>query len=338
MATASRACAVGLLAATIAAPACAQSPNLAGKTVRMVIGSGVAGTYDLLGRLVARHIGNHLPGNPAVVPQNMPGAGGLAAANYIYNVAPKDGTVIGIFNKGVPGTAIAGVPEARFDAVKMTWLGTPITETSVCFAANEPRVRVKSVKDLFEHELVVGSPGVGTVSTAYPKALAVLLGLKFKLVGGYQGSVPVYLAMERGEVDGFCEGIDGVIAKRPDWIPKKQIVLLFQGGAAPNPDLKEIPFIVDFARTADDRLAIEYLYIAEGIGRPFAAPPDLAPDVRKMLQDAFNHTMKDAEFIADAKRQGFEPKPEDGDYLAALIGKMVATPKPIKDKIVELTK
>jgi tripartite-type tricarboxylate transporter receptor subunit TctC len=273
-----------------------------------------------------------------VVPQNMPGAGGLAAANTIYNVAPKDGTAIGIFNKGVAGAAVAGVPEARFDATKMTWLGTPITETSVCFAYNVPRVRVKSVNDLFEHELIVGSPGVGTVSTAYPKALAALLGLKFKLVGGYQGSAPVYLAMERGEVDGFCEGIDGVVAKRPDWIPKQQIVILFQGGAAPNPELKQIPFITNYARTSDDRLAIEFLYIAEGIGRPFAAPPDLAPDIRMMLRDAFNATMKDPEFIADAKRQGFDPKPEDGDYLAALIGRMVATPKPIKDKIVELTK
>jgi len=337
MAMAPRAGIIGLFAVLIAAPAGAQ-PNLAGKTVRVVIGSPVAGTYDLLGRLMARHIGNHLPGHPTAVPQNMPGAGGLAAANYIYNVAPKDGTAIGIFNKGVAGAAVAGVPEARFDATKMTWLGTPITETSVCFAYNVPRVRVKSVNDLFEHELVVGSPGVGTVSTAYPKALAGLLGMKFKLVGGYPGSAPVYLAMERGEVDGFCEGIDGVIAKRPDWIPKQQIVILFQGGAAPNPELKDIPFITNYARTTDDRQAIEFLYIAEGIGRPFAAPPDLAPEIRTMVQDAFKATMKDGEFIADAKRQGFDPKTEDGNYLAALIAKMVATPKHIKDKIVELTK
>src|SRR5262245_39231026 len=126
-------------------------PSLAGKTVRVVIGSPVAGTYDLIGRLVASDIGNQLPGNPTVVPQNMPGAGGLAAANYIYNLAPKDGTAIGIFNKGVAGAAVAGVPEARFDASKMTWLGTPITETSVCFAYNMPRVRVKAINDLFEH-------------------------------------------------------------------------------------------------------------------------------------------------------------------------------------------
>jgi tripartite-type tricarboxylate transporter receptor subunit TctC len=320
-------------------PTSAQTPpSLAGKTVRVVIGSPVAGTYDLLGRLVARHIGNHLPGNPTVVPQNMPGAGGLAAANYIYNLAPKDGTAIGIFNKGVAGAAVAGVPEARFDASKMTWLGTPITETSVCFAYNVARVRVKAINDLFEHELVVGSPGVGTVSTAYPKALASLLGLKFKLVGGYPGSAPIYLAMERGEVDGFCEGIDGVIAKRPDWIPSKQIVLLFQGGAGPNPDLKDIPFIADYARTTDDRLAIEFLYVAEGIGRPFAAPPELPSDVSKMLSDAFKETMRDADFIADAKRQGFDPRPQDGNYLAGLIGKMYATPKHVKDKIVELTR
>ena len=144
-------------------------PNLAGKTVRVVIGSAPGGTYDLLGRAVSRHIGRHLPGNPAVVPQNMPGAGGLVAANYIYNVAPKDGTVIAISNKGVAGAAVAGVPEARFDATRITWLGTPFTETSVCFAYNSPRLQVRSLDDLYEKELHVGSLGAGTVATAYPR-------------------------------------------------------------------------------------------------------------------------------------------------------------------------
>src|SRR6476646_1312126 len=259
-----------------AIPAAAQrGPSLAGKIVRMVIGNTVSGTYDLLGRLVARHIGRHLPGNPVVVPQNMPGGGGLVSANYLSNVAPRDGTVIAIFNKGVAGAAIAGVPEARFDATRMTWLGTPFTETGVCFAYNRPGLQVRSIKDALEKELIMGDPGAGSSSHIYPKALNALVGTKFKLVAGYSGSPAIYLAMERGEVDGYCEGIDGIMAKRPHWIANKQIVVLLQGGAAPNPELKDVPFIIDNARTDDDRIALEYLYAAEGIGGPLAAPPDL---------------------------------------------------------------
>jgi tripartite-type tricarboxylate transporter receptor subunit TctC len=320
------------------APAAAQGTSLAGKTVRMVIGNTVAGTYDLLGRLVARHIGKHLPGNPQVVPQNMPGGGGLVSANYLYNVAPRDGTVMAIFNKGVAGAAIAGVAEARFDATKMTWLGTPFSETGVCFAYNRPTLQVRSIKDALEKELIVGDPGAGSSSHIYPKALNALVGSKFKLVAGYSGSPAIYLAMERGEVDGYCEGIDGIMAKRPQWIPNKQIVLLLQGGAAPNPDLKDVPFINDYALTPDNRVALEYLYAAEGIGRPFAAPPALTPEIRAMVRDAFDDTMRDAEFLADARRQGFDPRPENGDHLDTIIRQMAATPQAIKARVLELSR
>jgi tripartite-type tricarboxylate transporter receptor subunit TctC len=319
--------------------ACAQSePNLAGRTFRVLIGSTVGGTYDILGRLVARHIGRHLPGNPTVVPQNMPGAGGMAAANHLFNVAPKDGSIIGVFNKGVAGAAIAGVTEARFDATRMSWVGTPFTETGVCFAVNAPRVAVKSITDLYERELVTGDLGAGSSSHIYPKALNALLGLKFKQVGGYFGSAAVYLALERGEVDGFCEGIDGIMAKRPDWITKKHISILFQGGAEPNPDLNNVPFIAEQARNDDDRRAIAYLYAAEGLGRPFAAPPDMPPGRLKMVRDAFAAMMKDSDFISDAMRQGFELRPQGGEYLARLVQSMAATPKPIRDKILSLSK
>jgi tripartite-type tricarboxylate transporter receptor subunit TctC len=319
-------------------PAAGQQPDLAGKTVRLVIGSAPGGTYDILGRAVARHIGRHLPGNPSVVPQNMPGAGGLVAANYVFNVAPKDGTVVAISNKGIAGAAIAGNPGARFDATRLTWLGTPFTETSVCFAYNSPKLQVRSLADLYEKDLHAATLGAGTAATAYPRALSGLLGLKFKMVGGYTGTTQVYLAMERGEVEAFCEGIDGVMAKHPTWIADKVITLLLQGGAAPNPDLKGVPFIIDHAKNADDRLALEFLYAAEGLGRPFFAPPDLAPDVRTMAKTAFDRTMRDPEFIADAKKLGFNARPENGAYLAALIKRMAATPKPVKDRVVALTR
>ena len=327
--------AVAALAAMTAAAA-AQAPSLAGKNVQMIIGFGSGGSFDLWGRVVARHIGRHLPGKPTIVPQNMPGAGGLNAANHIYNVAPKDGTVMGIIAGAAALGPITGAPGARFDPSRITWLGTPTTETHVCIAYNSPRVKVKTLKDLYEKELIVGATGPGAGSYSYPKALSALLGMKFKVIAGFPGSTPVYLAMERGEVDGLCTNFAGVTGNRPDWITGKKVVILFQGGAAPNPELKDVPFVNHLARTPEDRQAIEFLYAGQGIGLPFIAPPDLPADRLKMLRDAFMATMQDADFVADAKKQNLDVAPVDGEQLAALVKKIYATPKPIVDKIIEL--
>jgi tripartite-type tricarboxylate transporter receptor subunit TctC len=304
----------------------------------MVIGFGPGGGYDLWGRVVARHIGKHLPGNPSVVPQNMPGAGSYNAANHIYNIAPKDGTVMGIIARDAALGPITGATGARFDPTKLTWLGTPTTETNVCIASNTDKVKVKEVDDLYTKELIVGDTGVGTGTHSYPKALNALLGMKFKIIGGFPSSSDVFLAMERGEVDGICESLDSVSGKRPEWLPQKKVTILFQGGEQPNPELKGIPFVNDLAKNADDKTAIEFLYAGQGIGRPFIAPPDMPADRVKMVQEAFSATMKDPEFAADAKKQKLDVDPEDGEHLAALIKKIYATPKPIVDKIGELIK
>jgi len=333
-----RAISLGVLVSlAVTSPAPAQ-PSLAGKNVTMLIGFGPGGGYDLWGRVVARHIGKHLPGNPTVVPQNLPGAGSFNAANNIYNIAPKDGTVMGIIARDAALGPITGATGARFDPTRITWLGTPTTETNVCIAANTPQVKVKTVKDLFEKVLIVGDTGVGTGTHSYPKALNGLLGMKFKIIAGFPSSSDVFLAMERGEVDGICESLDSVSGKRPDWIPMKKVVILFQGGAAPNPELKDVPFVPDFATKAEDKQAIEFLYAGQGIGRPFIAPPDLPAERVKMLRDAFSATMKDPDFLADAHKQKLDVEPEDGEHLAALIKKIYATPKPIVERIAELIK
>jgi tripartite-type tricarboxylate transporter receptor subunit TctC len=319
------------------APAWAQAgPSLAGKNVQMLIGFGAGGGYDLWGRVVARHIGKHLPGNPTVVPQNMPGAGSFVAANNIYNLAPKDGSVMGIIARDAPLGPITGATGARFDPTKITWLGTPTTETNVCIAS--ATAKVKTVQDLYTTQLIVGDTGVGTGTHSYPKALNALLGMKFKIIAGFPASSDVFLAMERGEVDGICESLDSVTGKRPDWIPNRKVNILFQGGAAPNPELKGVPFVADLARNPDDRVAIEFLYAGQGIGRPFVAPPDMPADRLKMVRDAFRDTMQDAEFLEDARRNMLDVEPEDGEHLAALIQKIYATPKPTVDKIGELIK
>jgi tripartite-type tricarboxylate transporter receptor subunit TctC len=331
--------AAAAMAATLAiagSPAAAQTPSLAGKTVTMLIGFGPGGGYDAWGRVVARHLGKHLPGNPTVVPQNMPGGGSLNAANHIYAVAPKDGSMLGIIARDAALAPLTGQSGARFDPLKITWVGTPTTETNVCISTD--KAKVKSFEDLLKQELIIGNTGVGTGTYSYPKALNGLLGTKFKLISGFPSSSDVFLAMERGEVDGICESLDSVISKRPDWIANKKVNLLFQAGIEPNSTIKGVPFILDLARTADQKQAIEFLYAGQGIGRPFVAPPALPPDRLKMLREAFDATMQDPDFRADAKKQTLDVEPEDGAHLEALIRKIYATPKPIVDKIGELIK
>lgn len=310
--------------------------SLAGKSVSMIIGFGAGGGYDLWGRTVGRHIGRHLPGAPTVIPQNMPGAGSYAAASYIFNIAPKDGTVLGIIARDAALGPLSGATGARFDPTRLSWIGTPTKETNVCIAYHTSQV--KSVLDLYEKQLIVGDTGPGTGTRSYPKALSELLGMKFKLVGGFPASSDVFLAMERGEVEGICESLDSIKIRRPDWIPTKKISILFQGGAEPNPELDGVPFVLDLALTGEQRQAIEFLYAGQGIGRPFVAPPDLPADRLKMLRDAFNATMTDPAFVAEAQKSKLDLEPEDGEHLAVLIAKIYATPKPIVDKITSLIK
>jgi tripartite-type tricarboxylate transporter receptor subunit TctC len=326
----------GGLVAGAAGPAAAQAPTLAGKTVTLYIGFGPGGGYDIWGRLVAAHIGEHLPGHPTVIAENLPGGGSYRAANFIYNIAPKDGTAMALIARDAVLGPLTGQPGAQFDATKFSWLGTPDTETNVCIAYHT--AAVKTARDLTEKQLIVGDTGPGTGTHTYPKALNAILGMKFKLVGGYPSTANVFLAMERGEVEGVCESLDSIKVRKPDWIPSGTVTLLFQGGAKPNPELKNVPFVVDLAKNSEDKLAIEFLYTGQGIGRPFIAPPNMPPDRLKMLRDAFNATMKDPAFVTEAHRRKFSLDPENGEYLEALIKKAYATPKPIIDRIAKLTR
>jgi len=310
--------------------------TFAAKSVAMIIGFGPGGGYDLWGRTVGRHIGRHLPGAPSVIPQNMPGAGSYAAASYIFNIAPKDGSVLGIIARDAALGPLSGATGARFDPTRLSWIGTPTKETNVCVAYHTSQV--KSVLDLYDKQLIVGDTGPGTGTRSYPKALNELLGMKFKLVGGFPASSDVFLAMERGEVEGICESLDSIKIRRPDWIPTRKISILFQGGAEPNPELDGVPFVLDLALTGEQRQALEFLYAGQGIGRPFVAPPDLPPDRLKMLRDAFKATMTDPAFVAEAQKSKLDLEPEDGEHLAVLIAKIYATPKPIVDKITSMIK
>ena len=329
-----------LVSAFVTGSAIAQSATtpsagaFAGKNVTMYIGFGPGGGYDMWARVVAAHLGKHLPGHPTVTPENLQGAGSYRAAGFIYNVAPKDGTAIAMISRDAALGPLTGEPGAQFDATKLAYLGTPAIETNVCIAYNT--AAVKTAHDLTEKELIVGDTGPGTGTHSYPLALNAILGMKFKLVGGYTSSAAVFLAMERGEVQGFCESLDSVNVRRPDWISSGTVSVLFQGGAKPNPALKDVPFVVDLAKNPEDKQAIEFLYAGQGIGRPFIAPPGLAPDRLQMLRDAFDATMKDPEFIAEANLRKLTLDPASGEQLEALIRKIYATPRPIIDRIAKL--
>jgi tripartite-type tricarboxylate transporter receptor subunit TctC len=325
-----------MLAALVPQSASAQSDYFAGKTVRMIIGLGAGGGYDLWARMVTRHIGKHLPGNPTVIAQNMEGAGSFRAANHMQSVAPRDGTMIALIARDAPLGPITGNPGAQFEPTKFSWLGTTTTETNVCIAYRT--AAVKTVQDLMHRELLVGDNGPGTGTGTYPKALNALLGTKFKPVRGYKSSVDVQLAMERGEVEGYCESLESVIGKRPDWISSGTVNVLLQGGAAPHPDLKGVPYVPDLAKSAEDRKAIEFLYAGQGIGRPFFAPPGVPPQVLRMLRDGFNRTMKDPEFVAEVRQRKLTLEPENGEFLEALIQNIYATPKAIVERVANVIK
>ena len=209
---------------------------------------------------------------------------------------------------------ITGIAGARFDATKIAWLGTTTTEIHVCAAYNLPSLKVHSVKDLYTNEMTVGTSGAGSSSDLEPRALNALLGLKFKLITGYQSSGETYLAMERGEVDSICINYSSLAGAKPDWVRDGKLIILTQSA----PSLKDVPYVGDLAKTPEDLQALKFLFTGGSIGRPFVAPPDLSPDISNMLREAFDATMKDPEFIAEAQKQNLDLNPQNGAYLRLL--------------------
>jgi tripartite-type tricarboxylate transporter receptor subunit TctC len=318
------------------APAQQNDEFYRGKTLQIDVGFGPGGGYDLWARTIARHIGKHIPGRPAVLVQNLPGAGSLTALSRLYGTVPKDGTVIAAVARAAVLGPLLGATGARFDPQRLSWIGTPTIDTNVCIANQSEAV--KTAKDLVDHTLITGDTGPGSGTYLYPRGLKELMGLKFQPVSGFPSTADVFLAMERGEVAGVCEALDSIMSRRPDWIATKKVVPILQGGAEPDPELKDVPFVLDLARNDDERQAIAFLYAGEGVGRPYVAPPDLPPGRLAVLRAAFDATMLDADFIADAKSQKFLPKPRNGDYLDGLIRKIYATPTRVFERVGPLLK
>jgi hypothetical protein len=297
------------------------------KTVNVYIGVGVGGEYDIQARLVARHIGKHIPGNPTVVPQNMTGAGGLRMINYLYNVAAKDGTNIGMIANAFPAMQAAGIAGVQFDAAKMQWLGTiaPVVETMAVWHSTG----VKSIEDLRHREVVAGASARGAITFIYPSMMNELLGTKFKIVTGYPGGNQINLAMERGEVEARNNTWSSWKATKADWLKEKKITVIAQAG--PRASDLDAPSVEDAARTPEERQLIELVVSGTQFGRPLAtnaAPPDRVA----ALREAFAATMKDPEFLAEARALNFEVDPVLGEKMQKIVEKVLATPKGVAAK------
>ncbi|MCH9050598.1 MAG: hypothetical protein IIA72_05900 [Proteobacteria bacterium] len=297
-----------------------------GKTITLYIGYSAGGGYDTYARTIGRVIGRHIPGNPKVVAKNKPGAGSLKLTNELYNTLPKDGTVIGTFGRGMVMEPLFGNKKARFDPSKFTWLGSANNEVSVCIAWHESPIQ--TLEDFLTKPMIVGGTGPGADTDTFPKVLNNVLGTKLILVTGYPGGNDINLATERGEVQGRCGYSWSSLKSRfPQWLTGKKVQILLQMSTAKHPDLPDVPFVMDLAKTEKDRKVLELIFARQAWGRPFVAPPGLPADRAKALQTAFMATMKDADFLADAKKQKLEIAPISGEKIKQLIAALYASPK-----------
>ena len=302
-----------------------------GKQMRFIVGSSVGGAYDLFARVVARHIVHHIPGNPPIIVQNQPTASGLASANQLFNQGPFDGTVIGIPNNGMPVAPML-MSGTQFDPTKFNWLGSTNRETYVAFIWHT--VPLKSITDLTGTELVVGAVGAGSSMAQFPALLQELLGYRFKIVRGYNGTPAINLAIERGEVQGNAGvGWASVKALSQDWLDAGKIRLIAQYGYARNPELADVPAVLELARSDADRLAMKLMFARTEYARPFFLPPGVPVERVQALRHAFDATMKDPAFNAEAAKLQLEVSPMTGDEVQTMIEEVTRTPPEIVQRV-----
>jgi tripartite-type tricarboxylate transporter receptor subunit TctC len=328
----------GLAAGGIAAPAAAQD-FWAGKTVTLIVGTEAGSGYDVYGRLVVRHIVKYLPGRPLQVAQNLTGAGSKRAAEHMFVVAPKDGTAISIvFPGAIAEPLITERSKWRYDPSKFEFLGTADSGTRLCSTTLE--AKVKTFDQAQKEVATIGASAPGGSTFDYPTMLNALAGAKFKVVSGYKGTVEIAVAMERGEVDGWCGvEISTYTAVRPDWLPKRQVSTLIQLGLEPSPEMTAmgIPSIWKYV-PPENRKAMELIVSQQVFQRPFIAPPGTPADRVLQLQSAFMATMKDAEFLAEAAKMKLTVGPRSGPEVAALVSSMYGASQDVIDQVARAVK
>jgi tripartite-type tricarboxylate transporter receptor subunit TctC len=324
-------CALLLVAVAImslCARAHAQKVDLAGQKVTLAIATPSGGGYDLYGRLVARHLGTYLPGNPTIVPQNMPGAGSLIAANWLYNVAPKDGTAIGIIPSATLFENLLGNTQARFDARKFHWLVSLNDYTAVAIAWHDTPFHTAA--DMFTREFLVGANAPASDTTVWPLILNALTGTRNKLVKGYPGTAGIALAMERGEVQGMI-GDDwaSVKANKAAWLRENKVRILMQMTADRHPDLRQVPVVGEFASSEDNRRVLALFVNRQRYGRPFLMPPGTPEPLLAAYREAFRKVVADPDFIREAEQAQLLIKVASSADVTALVDEIHTTPRPV---------
>ncbi len=304
------------------------------KSIDLVIGYSPGGSYDLYARLVGRFLGDFIPGKPRIVVRNMPGGGSRVAAKYVYDVGPRDGTVIGAVEQSLSVEQAMGDKGLTFDVNKFQYIGSPIEEnnTTVTWYTSG----IKTIEDAKLREVPMGATG-GSTSSQFPKAMNAILGTKFKIITGYPGGNDISLAMEKGEVMGRGSNAWGAWkATRPDWLRDKKINILVQIGLTKAPDLPDVPLLMDLATNDDDRAVLKLLSASGSIGRPLFVGPEVPAERVKALRDAFDAMTRDKAFLDAAAAEKFEILPVPGEKLQRIVADIVATPKPIADRLSQI--
>lgn len=296
------------------------------KKVSMYISSGAGGTYDAYGRIISRHIGNHLPGKPKVLPRNMPGASGLRATKFLYRVAPKDGTAMAMLQRSVTIQPLLGVKAADYDARKLNWIGSTTREVSTGVIWHTSPL--KTLKDTMEKPLIVGSSGIGSDTGSFPRVLNYFIGTKFNIVYGYKSGSDISLALERNEVHGRLGwSWSSVKSRAADLLRDKKMRVFVQMGLKPAPDLPGVPLALDYAKTPEDRRAMEIIFAPTTIGWPSAMPPGVAPQTVATFRAAYDATMKDPAFLKDTKRRHLPVAPVSGKEIHKLLDRIYSFPQ-----------
>jgi tripartite-type tricarboxylate transporter receptor subunit TctC len=303
-------------------------------SVAVYIPAGIGGGYDAYARLASRHLGRFLPGNPAIVPRNMPGAGGVVVANYLYNVAPKDGSTIALFMAGAPFEPLFGNTQAKYDTLQFNWIMSLNRLVNIGIVWHETPVR--TMQDFLTQEVLVGSSGGGDASTeAYPNLLNLLAGTKFRVVTGYKGNGEIMLAMERREVHGIVgTELSSLRATKPDWLRDKKARIVMQIGLSKSPDLPDVPSGLDLIKDEEGRRLFELLLARQEYGRPFALPPGTPPDVVAAFRQAFAAMAKDEAFLKDAEKMRADIIVGSGEEVKDLFARTYGSPKPLVERAI----
>ncbi|HXF52664.1 MAG TPA: tripartite tricarboxylate transporter substrate-binding protein [Hyphomicrobiaceae bacterium] len=302
------------------------------KTVELIISTGVGGGLDTNARIVARHLAKHIPGSPTIVAKNMPGAGHVRAANYIYNQAPQDGTVIGTL---IPAFVMAQVlkrsDSIQFDAAKFNWLASTSASNSTVYVWKATGVR--TIEDVKKRETLMGGTGAGSYTSLYPLILNHVIGTKFKVIAGYNSTAEIRLAMERGEVEGRAgNNINSLLAENADWLKDDKIVLLAQVGLERDPHFTDVPLMTEFARTDEERAILRLFSADVVIGRPFLTAPGVPTERVALLRKAFVDMAKDPAYLKESQAAGLDVALVEGARVQKTVEELVATPGEIVEK------